>query len=396
MYSLDEILDEVREKYYKSKYLKRPTISWTKDFVTSYFGVYNFHDNHIFISRIFNTDKVSRKMVEAIVYHESLHQDYQKHNKAFENKMSRVPDYLKIEKKLNDFAAKTHNELNYEKRCNNFTEGKERIIYIVLSSTQYVDAFIFRNGSFVVDFEAEVNFNPNENDLYIFLVEYDKNYYIVGWCTSGILFKQKQIKNHRKFGDYNYKYQFKGKRENTFIIPELSCSYSIAEDLLPKELIKNKCFEFDSRDDDIQPDIEYIECYCEGFEEKGYDIKAIDMFPTFENIPVDQVKKLNKTGYQKINLLNAVYHKEPTIENLKKRAVEKYKCWLLDSSLEDFIKADNLAPNDIDTAFDIIKISVLSENYNLAQKYMNKYKNILPKDVAVLNNLYKEIEANVK
>ena len=55
-------------------------------------------------------------MLSSVVYHESLHQDFQEHNSAFDNKAKLFPKYNELNKKLEDFSAKVHSEIETEAR----------------------------------------------------------------------------------------------------------------------------------------------------------------------------------------------------------------------------------------------------------------------------------------
>ncbi len=63
MFDLNAILDDVRSKYYCSKTKKRPTISWSHDYWTDFFGVYTPYNNHITVSRILNDKRVTHEMI---------------------------------------------------------------------------------------------------------------------------------------------------------------------------------------------------------------------------------------------------------------------------------------------------------------------------------------------
>lgn len=73
MYNLDKILDEVRTKYYASKTLPRPNISWSDEYWTAFNGKYALYNNEIIISRALNSNEVSYEALASVVYHESLH-----------------------------------------------------------------------------------------------------------------------------------------------------------------------------------------------------------------------------------------------------------------------------------------------------------------------------------
>ena len=93
MYDLDSILDEVRSKYYVSKVLPRPTISWSDEYWTGIYGRYTLFDNHITISRLLNNEKVSYEALSSVVYHESLHQDFPEHDRKFNLRANKFPRY---------------------------------------------------------------------------------------------------------------------------------------------------------------------------------------------------------------------------------------------------------------------------------------------------------------
>ena len=218
----------------------------------------------------------------------------------------------------------------------------------------------------------------------------ERAYYIVGWCTNGILFKRQQKRNYKKFDDCDFSFQLESNYASVYTLPVSCCTYKIEEELLPKELKENNCYIYDINDADIQPDIEYIEGYCEGYYKTLFDIRTIDCVSDFKNVPVEQLKELNKTGYAKIVLCNAIYEREPTVENLTKKAYEKYQIGLLSAALEDYIKAISMS-NDVGTAYDIIKIAVLVGDFEIAKKYMQQYQDVLPKNNTILKRLYKII-----
>lgn len=397
MYNLEEILDDVREKYYKSSILKKPTISWSQDYITDYFGEYTFYNNHISISRILNSPDVSREMLASVVYHESLHQDFQEHNEDFDKRVILFPQYNELNKQLEDFSAKVHSEIEYPKDYNSFTKNKRRIVYIVLDKKDdYPSAFQFRDKSIIVDFDATVDFDTEENnsDIFLFLVKVEHNYHIVGWCTNGFLYKNRQTIKHRIFDDDDYSFQLVSDFDSTYVIPLTCCDYAIADSFLPKEILDNNCCVFDINDINIQAEIDYIDSYCEGYYKIGFDLRTINNKSEFENVTVKNIQSITKTGYSNVWLSNAIYDKEPTYDNLVNRAVAKYQSWLLDSALEDFITANQMVDDDISTVYDIIKIAVLLSKFDIAKKYVDKYKSELPSDNKVLKRLYKEIEVH--
>ncbi len=67
---------------------------------------------------------------------------------------------------------------------------------------------------------------------------------------------------------------------------------------------------------------------------------------------------------------------------------------MTEAALEDFIKANQMALDDILTVYDIIKLSVLLRRFDIAREFIKNYKPLLSNDDEILNNLYKEVEGN--
>lgn len=395
MFNLDKILDEVREKYYSSNTLNRPTISWSEDYITDYFGMYNFYDNHIVVSRILNDKRVSKEMISSVIYHESLHQDFKDHDSKFDKRALLFPDYVELQEQLNKFAENIRTELEYKIGYNQFTKGKERVIYINLPRYEdYPQAFVIRDGKMLIDFNADVTFIPEttDKDLYVFLVKVNDNYNIVGWCSKGILARERITVKHSKYGDIDYSYQLISDFDNTYLIPLTCCDYAIPSEMLPNEFIEKNCYCFEKDNEDIQPDLDYIESYCEGYFKVGFDMKNINCIPDFKDISIEEMKKIKRKGYHNVWLTNAIYAKEQTYENLTNRAKARYDSWLLTPALEDFIEANKMNPNDISIVIEIIRIAILTEKFELARKYMSQYDESLSQKDRIINNFRKELK----
>ena len=397
MFDLNEILEEVRSKYYCSSFLKKPTISWSEDYWTDYFGQYTLFDNHVIVSRVLNDDRVSREMLLSVVFHECIHQDIQDHDEDFEEQVKRFQRYYEIQEELENFITEARSNLVYTEAYNSFTENKRRLVYILLNRKEdYPDVFYSCNDKILVDFNATVNFDiDNEFDMFIFLVKNRRNYHIVGWCDKGILNKERIKVVGKKFGDDDYSYQLESSYDNTYVIPLTCCDYTIPCSEMPDSFAENNCCVYDISDKAIQSDISYIESYCEGYYKMGMDVRNMDCIPEFLDISVEDMKKIKRRSYAKIWLNNAIYEKEPSCDNLINRAVAKYEAWMTEAALSDFLAANLIEPENLSTAFDIIKIAVLLRKFNIAKEFIEKYKSTLPTDDKILNNLYKEVAANI-
>ena len=398
MFDLNEILEEVRNKYYCSKLLKKPTISWSRDYWTDYFGQYTLYDNHITISRLLNDKRVSKEMLGSVVFHESLHQDFQEHDNFFDEKASLFPKYYELKQELDDYMIEARKELDYSVEYNCFTKTKKRLIYISLEENEdYLNVFFACDEKVFVDFNSTVNFDNDDNkgDLFVFLVKSGKKYHIVGWCDNGVLHNERIRVLGEKFDDSDYSYQLVSNFENTFVIPFSCCDYTIHCSDMPVSFGIDKCCWYDISNSVVQGVLDYINSYCEGYYEIGMDINNIDCIPPFLDVPIEVLKEQSRQSYAGIWLSNAIFDREPTYENLVNRAYAKYNAWMTEAALEDFIKANLIKPNETSTVYDIIKISVLLKRFGIASEFINKYKALLPNDNMILNNLYMEVEKNL-
>lgn len=397
MFNLDKILDDVRSKYYCSKHLKRPTISWSVDYWTDYYGEYTFFNNHITISRVLNDDRVSEDMLASVIYHENLHQDFQEHDRNFKNKEKLYPGFYELKKELDELIPTLRAELEYPVGYNSFLNGKHRIVYILLNKHEdYPEAFYNLNDKILVDFNSKVNFETNGEDFFVFLVKHEDNYHIVGWCDKAKL-ENKRIKVlGKKFEDEDFQYQLVSSYDNTFVIPLTCCDYTIPCSEMPDKLAADKCCVYDASEPSIKQDLDYIESYCEGYYKIGMDVRNIDCIPPFlDNVSTEDMRSQKRHSYADVWLKNAIYDREPTYDNLIERAVSKYIAGMIEFALEDFIRANTMKPEKISTAYDIIKLAVLSKRFDIANEFAKKYKQLLPSDNNILNNLYSEIEANL-
>lgn len=389
MHNLDKILDDVRCKYYHYDKMKRPTISWSEDYITDYFGEYNFHNNHIIVSRVLDDSRVSENMLASVIYHESLHQQFAEHDEYFMEKARLFPNYDKLFDKLSAFVDTVHNELEVKLNYNNFTKNKKRIVYIVLPyGEDYMNAFFNRDGKILVDFNATVNFDIHDDnsDLFVFLVENANQYHIVGWCTKGKLLKRMCFVQHSILGDCDYSYQMVTDYDSIYIVPDTCCDWRIDKTDFPKGFIKSKCCCYDISDECIQPDIEYVNSYSEGYMKPFFDVKVINSIPEFDNVTAEELKTIEFEGLRKVLLQNAIYEIEPTFDNLVNRAIARHDVWFLSAALDDFILVNKMEPQDIPAVYDIIRIAVLCGKTDIAREFIEKYKTELPTDDDVLNN----------
>lgn len=92
VYDLDEMTSEVINEMFDGQYDGIGSIRWTDKPYTSYYGMY-LPGGHIKINCLLNSPDVEREIVKFVIYHELLHRDYWRHDKAFYAAEHKYPDY---------------------------------------------------------------------------------------------------------------------------------------------------------------------------------------------------------------------------------------------------------------------------------------------------------------
>ncbi|MGN6594243.1 MAG: SprT-like domain-containing protein [Terriglobales bacterium] len=71
-YHLDEIFEELNQRFFQG-WMARPNLSWAAEAARRNLGHYDPAHNAILISRVFDSARVPRTLLEYVMYHEMLH-----------------------------------------------------------------------------------------------------------------------------------------------------------------------------------------------------------------------------------------------------------------------------------------------------------------------------------
>lgn len=104
-YDIQELTAEVIKEMFDDNYGRIPPIRWTDKAYASYFGVYRYWEDQdcIQINAVLNAKGVPREVVKYVIYHELLHRDNHKHDKAFRMLEHEYPNWTECERFL-DFT----------------------------------------------------------------------------------------------------------------------------------------------------------------------------------------------------------------------------------------------------------------------------------------------------
>ena len=394
-HDLDKLLDYVRSNYYCDPNLKRPSIRWTKDLVTGYLGVFNYYNNSIEISSALNDPSVDEQTVMYAVHHENIHQTHSEHDAAFKKLEHLFPNYEKCSIGLDERADTVHDTIEYITNYNNFTKGKKRVVYILLEryGEDYPYAFQSRNFHMIVDCKCKSDFATTEADLFVFLVQLKDNMaIIVGWSENGQLLSKRVVKKYHKYGDEDFSYQFVSKYGSIHVLFPVATSYKIPLDAFPPNFTKDNICVFNTDDESVASDLDYIDSYCEGFLSIGFDEAQIDAIPQFkESVTSKEILSLirrEKDTFRKVWMWNALCAIEPTGKNLLGRAMDKKAGWLLSSALDDLKQIYiNTATPSTRLVEEMIKLYTVLDQVESAKLLFEKHfeSNYISDDTA-LNN----------
>lgn len=110
---LDALVAEVIAERFEGDYGYIPPVRWTNKRLKGYYGQYRYpqegpaegHDR-ILINSLLNSETVPKEALKFVIYHELLHKTNHSHDKAFKEQEHRYPDYVSLEKFLDNTFLK--------------------------------------------------------------------------------------------------------------------------------------------------------------------------------------------------------------------------------------------------------------------------------------------------
>lgn len=111
-HDLDTLVQEVKDEMFGGEYEGISSIEWTSKAYKTYYGCYFYRDNRIVINSILNSKDVPREVVKYVIYHELLHRDYHRHDKAFREQEHKFRNYEEweyfLDGHMNDFEIEEY------------------------------------------------------------------------------------------------------------------------------------------------------------------------------------------------------------------------------------------------------------------------------------------------
>lgn len=389
MYDLDKILDEIRGKYYTSKTLPRPDISWSHEHWTAINGKYTLFNNEITISRALNSNRVSYEALSSVVYHESLHQDFADHDRKFMLRANKFPNYKLYAKELDEYLDDYSFNLKYDEIINDYSKDKSEVIYITIPYLEdFQNAFTFYDGNIYIDTYAQVA-NASQNNLTIFLVDNKEKYHIVAWAENAKFYKEAQQVLHYNFGGLDFSYRISALRDNVKILFDTTCTYAIDRKAFPASFNTSKFSIYNIGANTIQEDLKYINSYCEGFYELGITPCAIEKSVPYQKLSYKELYNIaiGEFGFRGIWAANTLCKIELNYDTYFNRADALRYSGLITLAYEEMKKAYQLSNKNTICATELIKLCAMVSDFSFGKQLAKEFATSITGDEHFTNSV---------
>lgn len=391
IHDLDAYLSLVLDNYYQDSRYIVPTISWSDEYMLSRFGEYQYCENHIYISRLLDTNAISKEAIMSVIYHELCHQDTLEHTKRFEDKMALFPRYVELMGELDNYFDNIE-EIPPLKVHRSISEDYEKIYFVLLPNDydeQYIQQFRYYNQSIFTDVSVR-GLPDHDNAFIVWTAKNDENTFIVGWSDSGTLYSKKQRFTHERFGGLNFSYRIKSKSELTHILLPSNCTCVIPNNLFPKGFLKNGFCRADNITEFFVTDVlTYIKGYSSDFNVIGLLDKAISSLAPLTETNASKLTALSRKQdslYRSLWIANLAVKQKPCYETLFNRADALRYAGLLERSFEDFKLSMEIKPEANDPKIECIKLCVMLNRIDALRELVDQL------DEGVLEKHFKQIE----
>lgn len=345
--NLQKILNGIIEKYGKNEGYEIPTISWSEENQLDRFGEYQYWKNHIVVSRLFDTDKISKMAVESIIFHEYTHQLYSEHNDDFNARMKLFEGYEEANRELQDYLNSLENMAPAKALGTKLDKVKTMLVKVYMNKDDN-DSYwknIYYCDHYMLVYAAK-NLPDNYEGRYdqvIFTVDFDKATYIVGWAKNVLIHSKKYVCDLTKYGYEKLDYHIKYKRdEGDLLLPGSCLSLGYTKDMPLSYTSAGICELSELGKEDEKTIINIINCFDSDFHELGLHDDAIDSVPGIEIKDVSKIIDMSKqeiSSMRKIWIMNKAVELEQSYRTYMERALANENGSLLDCAMVDIARA---------------------------------------------------------
>lgn len=346
---LSKMLTEVIELYGKNEGYAIPTISWSKENMISRYGEYQFWHNHIIVSNLLNTDKVSKKAIMFVIFHEYTHQLYKEHNEKFDTRMRLFKGYKACQKELEAYFGSISDFAKAHKPDVLLDAGNELVICKFSYDPEEIDSYwrhlLYYNhyvtGYLSGDIANEYCRKPIKQVIWV--VESAKNMFVVGWCKDVQLYPAIQKADLTDCGMDIVEYQFKYKQKDGKILLPCNVFECLYDGESPISLVKNGICNANELEENIVKEIvETVNSYDADYMDYGMIDSTLDAIPSIETEDVSKLIQMSHDtdGRDRAFLImNRAVDLEKSYRSYLHRGLAFFDAWIFDKALSDFEEA---------------------------------------------------------
>lgn len=346
---LQDLLMEIVNTYGKNEGYAIPTISWSKDNMLSRYGEFQFWHNHIIVSNMLNTDKVSIGAIKSVIYHEYTHQLFKNHNKKFNARMKLFAGYNEYMEELENYFNSIQEVPDAKRNDIVLDATKELVIckfpYKQENEDSYWQQLLYYNHyltGFLAEDIPEMYCKENIKQL-IWVIEANNIMYVVGWAKNVQLFPTVQKVNVRGSGVGTIEYQFKYEQSSGKVILPCNVFECLFEGESPETLIKHGICNAEEIDFNIVKEIvDLINSYNGDYIDVGILDETLESIPGIETNDVSELIKIASEvdGYdRKFLIMNKAVGIEKSYRTYLHRGLAFFDCWVFDRAMFDFSRA---------------------------------------------------------
>lgn len=210
---LQRILEQLIKDYGQNEGFLPPSISWSEENMVSRYGEYQYKDNHIYVSRVLNTDKVSDADLGYVIFHEYTHQIEKNHGKKFYKRMNQYLIDSAVEERLDKAVSKAillpanRQPLQFDARENTVVcllDLNENDADSYWNSTICFDGYIVGKSAHKISTE----YSKNKIPQVIWVVESNNKLWIVGWAKDVLLYDKTIKVDLTEFAEGEFTFNF--------------------------------------------------------------------------------------------------------------------------------------------------------------------------------------------
>lgn len=346
---LQKMLMEVIDTYGKNDGYAIPTIAWSKDNMLSRYGEFQFWHNHIIVSNMLNTDKVSVEAIKSVIFHEYTHQLYKDHNAKFKARMKLFPRYDQYMKELEDYFNGIQEVPDAEKTDIVLDASEELVIcrfpYDPENEDSYWQHLLYYNhfltGFLVGDIPEEYCRKPIKQVLWV--VESFNMMYVVGWARNVQLFPTIQKVNVRGSGVGTIEYQFKYEQRDGKVLLPCNVFECLLDGESPDTLIKQGICNANELDSNVVNEIvDIVNSYNGDYIDIGILDSTLEAVPGIETEDVAELIRLADEADgrdRRFLIMNKAVELEKSYRTYLHRGLAFLDCWVFDKAVLDFARA---------------------------------------------------------